>query len=129
DEGTYEPLRSIRFAEWGEQWLRSLERKETTRDGYRSTVDHAARVFGDKLVRQVTPGDVARLNVDLRDRKLSDSTRAKHLRVLHACFASAIEHRYAKRNPVEKLPAAERPRPVKTEAPYFEEDELVRLFQ
>jgi integrase len=130
DEGSYEPLLSIRFDAWGEGWLKSLERKETTRKGYKSTVDHARRIFGDKLVRRITPGDVAALNVYLRDEKsLSDSSRAKHLRVLHACLGSAVKHNYAKRNPVERLPDAERPRPVKTEAPYFEDDELVRLFE
>ena len=129
DDGSYEPLQSIRFREWGTRWLKSLERKETTRDGYTSTVDHAAHVFGDKLVRRIAPADIAALNVYLRDdKKLSDSSRAKHLRVLHACLGSAVKHRYAKRNPVEELPNAERPRPVKTEAPYFEDDELVRLF-
>src|SRR5437588_7999268 len=46
DEGAYEPLQSVRFDEWGAGWLKSLERKETTRDGYKSTVDHAKRVFG-----------------------------------------------------------------------------------
>jgi len=130
DEGKYEPLLSIRFGEWGDQWLKSLERKETTRDGYKSTVDHARHVFGDKLVRRITPADIAALNVYLRDtKKLSDSSRAKHLRVLHACFGSAVKHSYAKLNPVERLPDSELPRPVKTEAPYFEDDELVRLFQ
>jgi integrase len=129
DEGTYEPLLSIRFDEWGDRWLKSLERKETTRDGYKSTCDHAKHVFGDKLVRRITTTDIAALNVYLRDdKKLSDSSRAKHLRVLHACLGSAVKHHYAKRNPVEQLPDAERPRPVKTEAPYFEDGELALLF-
>jgi integrase len=60
------------------------------------------------------------------DRVAQLSTRAKHLRVLNACLGSAVEHDYAGRVP--KLPKAERPRPTRKEAAYFENDELPRLF-
>jgi integrase len=76
----------------------------------------------------VQPSDVARLNQLLRASGLSDSTRAKHLRVLGACFASAVEHGVAAQNPVRRLPRSERPRPTRKEAAYFEQDELGPLF-
>src|SRR5262249_43602201 len=72
--------------------------------------------------------DVARFNTELRDRGCSASTRAKHLRVLGACLQTAISYRYADRNPVRDLPSAQRPRPERKEAAYFENAELPRLF-
>jgi integrase len=128
DEGAYVPQATIRFSDWGERWLRSLERKETTVASYRSTIAYASELFGGKVVRRLQPEDVARLNVLLRERGVSPSTRAKHLRVLGACLAAAIAHGYAARNPVRQLPRAERPRPVRKEAAYFTNEELPRLF-
>ena len=62
-----------------------------------------------------------------KPKPLTPSTRAKHLRVLHACLASAIAHGYAASNPVGLLPKAERPRPTRKEAAYFEDAELPGL--
>lgn len=64
----------------------------------------------------------------MKERKppLSASTRAKDLRVVNACLSSAVEHGYA--GQVPKLPKAERPRPTRKEAAYFENNELPRLF-
>lgn len=128
DEGEYVPQATIRFGEWGERWLRSLERKETTVASYHSTVAYASELFGEKVVRRLQPEDVARLNLSLRERGASASTRAKHLRVLGACLAAAVAHGYAARNPVRQLPKAERPRAERKESAYFENEELPRLF-
>src|SRR5262249_34855158 len=127
DEGSYEPIENVRFREWGEQWRASLERKETTIDSYKSTIDYAVEVFGDVFVRRLQPGHLAKLNERMKERKLSASTRARRLRVLNACWSSAVEHNKAARVP--KLPKAERPRPTRKEAAYFENDELPRLFE
>lgn len=128
DEGEYVPQATIRFAEWGERWLGSLERKETTVASYRSTVAYATQLFGAKVVRRLRPEDVARFNLFLRERAVSASTRAKHLRVLGACLGAAVAHGYAARNPVRQLPKAERPRAERKESAYFENEELPRLF-
>ena len=69
-----------------------------------------------------------RFNALLRDRGCSPSTRAKHLRVLSACLQAAVFYRYADSNPVRELPPAQRPRPDRKEAAYFENEELPRLF-
>ncbi|MGH3004464.1 MAG: tyrosine-type recombinase/integrase [Gaiellaceae bacterium] len=128
DDGDFRPQRTIRFAEWGERWLRSLERKDNTIRSYVSTIAYASEAFGDKIVRQLTPADVSAFNRLLRDRGIATSTRAKHLRVLGACLNSAVQHGYAARNPARDLPKAERPRPSRKEAAYFENEELPRLF-
>jgi len=128
DEDDFRPQLTIRFAEWGERWLRSLERKETTVASYRSTVAYATELFGEKVVRRLRPEDVAGLNLALRGRGVSASTRAKHLRVLGACLSAAVAHGYAGSNPVRQLPKAERPRAERKESAYFENEELPRLF-
>jgi integrase len=128
DEGAYQPLRRVRFAAWGTQWLSQLERKQSTIDSYRSTVAYATEAFGHAWVTKITPADIARLSAGLKQRGLSDSSRAKHLRVLGACFASAVEHGIAAQNPVRRLPRAERPRPTRKESAYFPQDELPLLF-
>lgn len=81
-----------------------------------------------EAVGRLRAEDVARFNRSLRERGISPSTRAKHLRVLGACLQSAVRHGYAARNPVRDLPPAEKPRPERKEAAYFENDETPRLF-
>jgi integrase len=128
-EGDGDPVvvRNLRFGEWAERWRRSLERKETTRDSYRSTVAYANEAFGSKPTRKVSTSDVAALNRELTERGIGPSTRAKHLRVLSACFESAIAHGYAASNPVKRIPKGEKPRPRRREAAYFEDAELGQL--
>jgi integrase len=128
DEGSYRPQKSIRFAQWAEQWLAALERKPTTIAGYRSTVNYATAAFGERVVRRISVDDVAALNARLREAGLSASSRGKHLRVLGACMNAAIAHGYAAANPVKALPASQRPRPAKREAAYFLNAELPAIF-
>jgi integrase len=78
-------------------------------------------------VRRLTVADVRRFNDLLVEQKLSSSTRAKHLRVLHGCLAAAVPE-YSARNPVRELPRNQKPRPVKKESAYFESSEIPLLF-
>jgi integrase len=128
DEGAYEPLKNIKFEVWADQWTASLERKTTTVRSYETTMNFAKRAFGWKNVRAVTLGDISALNTSMREAGKSESTRGKHLRVLHACFASALAHDYTAVNPVKKLPKSEKPSLVHREAAYFTNEELPRLF-
>lgn len=129
EDGDYRPRPNIGFSDWASRWLDSLERKSTTVDSYRSTIVHAREVFGGTRVRRIGPEDIGRFNMILRERGCSASTRAKHLRVLGACLQAAVFYRYADSNPVRELPPAQRPRPERKEAAYFENDELPRLFR
>jgi integrase len=128
EDGSYRPRPTIGFDEWADQWLAALERKPSTVGSYRSTIAHAKEIFRGERVRRIGPEDIARFNRILRERGCSPSTRAKHLRVLGACLQAAIYYRYADSNPVRELPPAQRPRPERKEAAYFENDELPRLF-
>jgi integrase len=128
DEGTFEALKNIKFEKWADQWLASLERKETTKRSYEASMNLGTKAFGWKNVRAVSLADISALNVWMREARLSESTRGKHLRVLHACFASAVAHDYTGMNPVKKLPKSEKPSVVHREAAYFTNEELPRLF-
>ena len=127
DEGVYEPQKKMRFDGWGPRWRESLERKETTKDSYRSTIAIASEAFGGVLVGKLRPWHLAKLNALMKERGLSASTRAKHLRVLNACLSGAVEEGYAAK--VYKLPKAQRPKPTKREAAFFTNDEIPRLFE
>ena len=128
EDGVYRPRPTMGFVEWADRWLASLERKPSTVDSYRSTIVHAKQTFGGQRVRRIGAEDIARFNGNLRERGCSPSTRAKHLRVLSACLQAAVFFRYAESNPVRELPSAQRPRPERKEAAYFENAELPRLF-
>jgi integrase len=128
DDGVYQPQKRKTFAAWADEWLDGLERKAATVRGYRSTVAYATKAFGHKQVRQIGVDDLRELLATMRVDGISASTRAKHLRVLGACFSSASESGYAARNPARQLPKDARPRPAKKESAYFEADELKRLF-
>ena len=128
EDGAYRPRPTIGFVDWADRWLASLERKPSTVGSYRSTIAHAKEAFGSQRVRRIGAEDIARFNGILRERGCSPSTRAKHLRVLGACLQAAVFYRYADTNAVRELPPAQRPRPERKEAAYFENDELPRLF-
>jgi hypothetical protein len=128
DDGSYQPQKRIRFEVWADDWIESIEVGPNTRYAYRSTLGYAKDAFGSRDVRRLGPDDVKRMNEKMRKGKLSDSTRAKHLRVLHACLASAIASGYAGSNPVSAVPKGERPRSTRKEAGYFENAELPALF-
>jgi integrase len=128
ERGEYDAPKTIRFDNWADEWLASLERKKGTVDGYRDTMRWAKDAFGTTTVRKLSPVDVTRLNAKMREEGLSGSTRAKHLRVLSACLNSAVRHGYAGRNVVKHLPDGERPSPADRESEYLENDELQRLF-
>jgi integrase len=128
DESEFREPVKVKFRDFADQWLDSLERKPTTRESYRSSMEYAKRAFGEKQVRRIRTDDIVRLSRLLRDEGMSDSTRAKHLRVVGVALNSAIRHGLAARNPVSELPKGERPRPRRRESAYFESAELPRLF-
>jgi integrase len=119
---------TVGFSEWADRWLSLLERKPSTVGSYQSTVSLAKGIFRGLEVREIKVEEIANFVTALRDRGCSASTRAKHLRVLGACLQAAVSYRYADSNPVRELPSAQRPRPERKEAAYFENAELPELF-
>ncbi len=137
DDENPEPIvGNVRFEEWSGEWLSSLHRpNESTLTGYRRTVAYANEVFGRKHLRSIGAADISdflsylskRARAGKRDWKMSASTKAQHLRILHACFESAILADKMMRNPVTRLAEPQRPRPEHRESSYFTDDELPRL--
>jgi integrase len=122
DEGSFEPQRDLPFSDFADQWHDGLQRpKQSTRDGYLTTIAYANEAFGSKRVRHVNADDIGRF---LGLIEASDSTKAKHLRVLSQMFGAAMKGRYAGRNPVADLPASHRPQAKRAKASYFTDDEL-----
>ena len=67
DDGVFEPRLDIRFEVWGPRWRESLERKDTTKDGYRETI----RLRGGRVrvqVRRLRPAHLAKLNEHMKKR-------------------------------------------------------------
>ena len=132
DEGEFRAHRNVKFIAWTEEWLDGLERpKRITVSGYAETMEYAKEVFGEKPVRRIDPADIKRFLAHLRATGMSDSTRAKHLRVLGACLESAVRSGCAGLNPVRFIPRQERPQAKdKTrESAYFTDEELPRLYR
>jgi hypothetical protein len=128
DDDVFEPQLNIRFEVWGPRWRESLERKETTKDGYRGTIAYAVEVFREVQVRRLRPAHLARLNEQMKERKLSASTRAKHT---SASSTRVCRRRWSTgtRRRCRSCRRGERPRATKREAAYFTNDEIPRLFE
>jgi hypothetical protein len=59
---------TVRFSDWGDRWLESLERKPSTVGSYRSTIAHAKKMFGVKYVDELGADDIAQFNRILREK-------------------------------------------------------------
>jgi len=130
------------FAEWADEWLGSLTGKQTTRVAYQGTLEVGRKLFGARLVRDLTVTDVRLFLVELRAaheerqagwleqkrRPISDATLAKHLRHLSTCLGAAVSENYASENVVRRLHPSARPKARRGEASYFTDAELARLW-
>jgi integrase len=129
DEDAYEAPRVVKFRVWGPEWRERLERpKASTARGYKPTIDYAIAAFGEKPVRKIDAGDIARFLTVMRAAGVAPSTAAKHLRTLSACLKVAVREGVALTNPVDRLDPSLRPKAEQRERPWFENDELPRLF-
>jgi integrase len=118
----------ITFEAWAGRWIEGLERRRSTVRSYQVMLDlYAIPVFGTRLLREVSSDDLARMSRKMKDAKLSDSTRAKHLRGLSACLNAAAKRTPPLLDRVPHLNPSERPRPVRREEGYFTDDERALL--
>jgi integrase len=127
DAGTITIAPDKRFSEYVEEWLAALQRPgDTTIHSYRATVKYASEAFGAKRLRTIGGKDIEAFLAGM-PKNVGQSTRAKHLRVLSGIFEAAVVQGLIGRNPVKLLPAQHRPQAERSEAAYFENDELPRL--
>jgi integrase len=127
DEGTYIAPRRVTFNQWSDEWLAALQRKETTRRSYASTLKLAKASFGHRQLRDVSPDDVRKMLRSMPE-SMSASTKAKHLRVVGACLGAAMQSGYTGQNAARMISRGERPRTVHKESAYFEHAELSKVF-
>jgi len=126
--------RNITFAEWADSWLEQHRAKESTLAVYRYTIAVAKRAFANLTLREIEGSDVSRFLKLLREdgaargREPGDSTLARNLRVLSACFAAAIPE-YVTTNPAARLHQSLRPRGESDRWDYFQNEELSRLWE
>jgi hypothetical protein len=53
DDGSFRPIQNKRVSAFADEWPKMLERKETTKDSYASTMGYAKEAFGPRNMRQV----------------------------------------------------------------------------
>jgi integrase len=128
DEHEYAAVKDIRFNEWADEWLTSLQGKQATAAEYATTLKYASQVFGPRKVRDLGPGDVRHLLEQLRGRGSSPATQAKHLRQLGACLQAAVTEGYTSKNAVRLLHKSARPKVSKSLPVFYTDAELARLW-
>lgn len=117
-------------ASWLEQWressLAASDRKATTKSLYSSlSRKHLeATNIGTKRLDRLKPSDVESLIVELREKKLADSTVRQVYTVLRQALDVAVRDDLLARNPVTKV---KRPGVARTEARYLAATDVVRL--
>lgn len=125
--GEYRELHGVTFAEYAAEWLDSYGGRtvgglrESTRDGYRWSLQTAAPYFESRTARlsDIEPRDVRayvawRFDAKAQGRELSVGTVRKHLATLKVLFATAVEDGLLRYNPAAQARVT-RPGPVKIE--------------
>jgi integrase len=123
--------RTVTFDAWGDAWHAALElagRRASTVRAYTRSVDFARETFGAYELREIGNPELRRLVAALRDRKQGDVTIAKHLRHLSACFEAALDEDLLERNPVSRFRRTFVLDVRPSEANYFADAELHRLW-
>ena len=125
----------LRFARvagwWAERYERRVEageRRERTLEHHRYHLNkHLLPILGQSLMRAITVGEVADLMTELRAKGRSEKTIAGVLATLQSVVRFAIRNGWIVENPVEKLEAGERPRPVRRRQRVLGREEISRL--
>lgn len=125
----------LRFATVAGWWLDRFEakvaageRRERTAEAHRYHLDkHLLPTLGRHLVRTISVEDVAELLTALRATGRSEKTTSGALATLHSVVRFAIRNGWAVDDPISKLVADERPRPVRRRQRVLGRDEIKGL--
>ena len=130
EENDYQPPTHERFRQFAARWLEGLDGRSTTAESYRYTIAYANEVFPRKRVSALVVSDVAKLLAHIKREhpKMSSSTRAKHLRQLGTILEAAVREDVLRKNPCKQLDKSRRPQATSSEASYFTNAELARLW-
>ena len=130
--GDDDRVKRIAFPEWADAWKGILElakTRATTESTYLRSVEYARQSLGHIDLRAIGNEELRRLVRDLRAEGMSDTTVAKHLRHLSACLRAAIAEGYLDFNPVSRFRSTFTLNVPQSEANYFTDAELQRLWQ
>lgn len=134
DADEYEAPSTITFAEWADEWLPGVRRRDTTKANYAVTLRYARAAFGTKRLRKVNTADVQAMlrhveeEAERRHRTVTEGTLAKHRRQLSVCLEAARRRGLIAVNPVSRMDASSKPRAAKSSPSYFTDEELPRLW-
>ena len=123
--------KTVAFDTWADSWKAALElagRRASTVRAYTRSADFARETFGAYELREIGNPELRRLVASLRDRKQGDVTIAKHLRHLSICFEAALDEDLIERNPVSRFRRTFVLDVPPSEANYFTDAELHRLW-
>lgn len=102
------------LTEWSETTLEMSERKQTTKDLYRTLMKHiSGHMIAKKELSKVLPSHLEQFFKDIRTAELSASTSRNLYAILSAVFKDAIRERKLSENPLAQVA---RPKRVKKEA-------------
>jgi integrase len=118
---------------WLERYQRRVaagERRERTLDDHRYQLEHhLLPVFGERLLREITPQEVCSLIDDLREARRSEHTIASALGTLQSVMRFAVRNGWVPDSPVDKLEHDERPHPTPRTQRVLGRNEIARLLE
>jgi integrase len=126
--------KTVTLDEWVDTWRAALKlanRRASTVRAYLRSIDFARDVFGGYFLHEIGNAELRRFVERLRERGQGDVTIAKHLRHLSACLQDAAnepENTGLHQNPVSRFRATFKLDTRPSEANYFTDGELQRLW-
>lgn len=114
------------LAHWSDEPLRASNRKATTQELYRHIVKKHLQpaALGALSLARLRPSHIDTLILDLRAKKLADSTVRQIYTVLRQALAAAVRDGLLAANPSEKVP---RPSVARTEARFLSNGDVAAL--
>ena len=120
----------MRFADWAEEWLGSLNRRERTIAAHRYALDkHLLPRFRNRLLHDITTDDVARMVAEMERKGFAPWTILGTLSTLSGCLRRAVRRGMIASNPVAGLERDERPTVTSKEKRLPTEEEMTRLLK
>lgn len=131
DRADLKRRKRVEFGAWVDLWeeaLRLAGRKQSTIDPYMTSARYARETLAGYDLREIGNAELRRLVLALRERGQSDTTISKHLRHLSSCFQQGIAEDYIDVNPVSRFRAGFKLNVQPSQANYFTDGELQRLW-
>lgn len=124
------PHHQMTLGQWMDFWMESIirpNRAETTAYGYQKIIDnHLKPALGEVPLLKLTPLDIQQYySRTMQVRGLSPNTLRRHHDLLSSCLRAAVRQDRLLVSPMTRV---EPPRPKLYEAPFYNPEELKRLY-